>query len=888
MKRIISLMVSISLTVTALLSVMSLNVSAAETIKIACVGDSITAGSNDYNYPMYLQRMLGDGYEIKNFGKGGASVRHAEEAVGDPNWGWGSVNDADGDGMAYFYYDDVAYTSSLEYDADYVFVMMGTNDVGSEDYSYYKPDYYNYLIKPYLDKGAEVIVMTSPTAYSYLMNDHEKINTTIRQMQIEIAEEYNLTLIDMNTATAGRRESFPDGLHGNSSGYMIIAQTIYKEFFGGEVYTVTANTGDAATITLENPNPLFGDYVFTSDSTGVGTVPVLPGTYDAKAKCGVFTGRVDDVSVTGDTTITFTYEAGSENYARSATVYVDSQNDHVKENAIDGDDTTRWQSASEGTAEAPAWLYLDFGATTVFDSVEIFWETARPSETGYVLQISDDAVSWTDITETERTRNEGADAIIFNSTAARYLRVYCTALENEKTTGPSIFEIEVYNVRNFSQLDNAKFVLDIALNQAAALNQNIYTSESWAILASAVNAGQSVKNSNSENADDYTNAATAITNAINGLESTSDGVLAAAVARANAVVRYRYSPESLLVLDGYLAEADTYKDATLEESVIQNMLTCADNIDLAIASLEINNLAAGKNVIIPTDNQTDHPDDYINDGSFTTRWASGGDCSTAPEHVTVDFGTATTVNVLEVYWEAARANEDMVTVQYSQDNVVWNDVTNAVFGGDINNSIKIGESECYYQSITFDAVKARYIRLYVAGHAVFGEKDYVQMSIWELEAYNGVESELSQNSAVTPDFSIIGAQVRDGANGTKDLRFMVGVSANLISNVNSIDDNFTDFGVVMARYDQLTANGLTADDLEVGASFDGVTIKTVPINYMCTVRLDKYGHYYYTVTILGIDDLTRFYSCRAYYKTTNGDIIYSSATATRNASEQKI
>ncbi len=892
MKKLFSIIISAALTATTLLSGMSISAFAAGVIKIACVGDSITAGSSEYNYPMYLQRILGDGYEVKNFGKGGASVHHVEEEVGDVNWGWGSVNDADGDGKAYFYYDDVAYTSSLNYDADYVFVMMGTNDVGSSDYSYYKTDYYDYLIKPYLDNGAQVIVMTSPTAYFYLMQDHNKINTTIRQMQIEIADEHNLTLIDMNTATANRRESFPDGLHGNSSGYMIIAQTVYKEFFGGAVYTLTANAGENATITVENPNPLYGDYVFKADNTGAGTIPILPGTYSATSQYSVYDSSINDISVAGDTTITFTYSGGSENYARNATVYVDSQNTYVKENANDGDDTTRWQSAAEGTEANPAWLYLDFGQITVFDSVEILWETARPSAEGFVLQTSNDAENWTNIAETQRIRNNDTiDTMRFDAVAARYLRVYCTALENSKTTGPSIFEIEVYNIRNYSELDNAKLALNNALDYAATLTQNVYTEASWSVLTSAVTAGEAVKNSGSETASDYTDAALAITSAVDGLQSNADGILNAAINRANAVIRYRYSPDSLAVLDGFLAEAATYKSQLIDDTVAQKMITCANNINSAIGALQINNLAVGKDVIIPSSNQSigeKGTDESLNDGDFTTRWASGGNSSTVPEHVTVDFGSQTTVDVLEIYWETARANPDMITVQYSNDNVVWNDVNNTVFSGDIDNAVKIEGNDCFYQKITFDAVKSRYIRLYIVGTASFNDKNYTQMSIWELEAYNSVEAQLPEASVVTPDFTVLGAQVRNGSNGSKDLRFVISVSQNLISDENTLDASFSDFGVIMARHDELSAQNLTAEDLQLNTSISNVTVKTISANYMCNVNIDKYGYYTYTVTILGIDDLSRFYACRAYYKTTNGDIIYSSACATRNANGQKI
>ena len=49
-------------------------------IKVACIGDSITSGFTLLNpcrdsYPSLLQKMLGDGYEVRNFGVLDAAAR---------------------------------------------------------------------------------------------------------------------------------------------------------------------------------------------------------------------------------------------------------------------------------------------------------------------------------------------------------------------------------------------------------------------------------------------------------------------------------------------------------------------------------------------------------------------------------------------------------------------------------------------------------------------------------------------------------------------------------------------------------------------------------------------------------------------------------------------
>ena len=81
-------------------------------IKVACIGDSITSGFTLLNprrdsYPSLLQKMLGDGYEVRNFGVLDAAARF----------------DADTP-----YVRKKAYTKSLDWNPDIVLIMLGSND----------------------------------------------------------------------------------------------------------------------------------------------------------------------------------------------------------------------------------------------------------------------------------------------------------------------------------------------------------------------------------------------------------------------------------------------------------------------------------------------------------------------------------------------------------------------------------------------------------------------------------------------------------------------------------------------------------------------------------------------------------------------------------------
>ena len=82
-KKLVSTALSLALCGTAVLPMFSGTASAEAKIKIACVGDSITAGvgsQNGQSYPTQLQALLGSKYEVKNFGYSGSTAQ--DDGVG--------------------------------------------------------------------------------------------------------------------------------------------------------------------------------------------------------------------------------------------------------------------------------------------------------------------------------------------------------------------------------------------------------------------------------------------------------------------------------------------------------------------------------------------------------------------------------------------------------------------------------------------------------------------------------------------------------------------------------------------------------------------------------------------------------------------------------------
>lgn len=353
-------------------------------IRVACLGDSITGGNQGDNWPLYLQNCLtylgtadGKTYEVKNHGKGGAAVRHYLESGGD----WVASLDKDGDGQAYFYYDDPAYTTSLEYTPDVAIVQFGTNDAlgGNWDNfdSYFKADYYEYLIKPYLEKGAQVVLAT-PT-YACNGQHDTNVNGKIRDTVIEIAKEYDLPLIDLNKFLEGQNEVFADGLHGNATGYNIMAQKYFTYIFGGELMTATFEVKPGTTIRLKDTDNNIS-YIKVADDAGKAELSFIPGTYNLTVNldCSGYKAVNDTITISETGTISFEQVEGGKNVGLDGTgidcgvsVYGGTNNSAA---LIDGiRDSIGYQPANWNEGD---WCGVELDKAYDVSMLVLYWETA--------------------------------------------------------------------------------------------------------------------------------------------------------------------------------------------------------------------------------------------------------------------------------------------------------------------------------------------------------------------------------------------------------------------------------------------------------------------------------------------------------------------------------
>lgn len=193
-----------------------ITVVAQKTIRISCVGNSITAGSRLANpkqeaYPAQLQQLLGNEYAIKNFGVGGRTV----------------IKDCDRSYMA-----TPAYQEALKSNPDIVTIKLGTNDSRLPyrlQIDSFMADYKT-LIHSFqnLPTPPRIILLLPVTSYltDTMRQTEEAIAKLILPRIRQVAFEEKLELIDMHSITANMPATFPDSLHPDPAGAAIIAKRL--------------------------------------------------------------------------------------------------------------------------------------------------------------------------------------------------------------------------------------------------------------------------------------------------------------------------------------------------------------------------------------------------------------------------------------------------------------------------------------------------------------------------------------------------------------------------------------------------------------------------------------------------------------------------------------
>lgn len=191
------------------------------TLRIACVGDSITRGTfvwgrKHNSYPAQLQQFLGERYCVRGFGVNG----HAAQQTADRP-----------------YRSSRAFVASSAFEPNIVLVMLGTNDARGDNWKGVDAFYADYraLVNHYLslDSTPNVWLLTPPTLFKlgrsssvrYGMSEAAigEISSAVRR----IGPELGCRVIDINEVTAAHPEAFRfDGVHPGAAGATLIARAV--------------------------------------------------------------------------------------------------------------------------------------------------------------------------------------------------------------------------------------------------------------------------------------------------------------------------------------------------------------------------------------------------------------------------------------------------------------------------------------------------------------------------------------------------------------------------------------------------------------------------------------------------------------------------------------
>ncbi len=430
MKKIISAIIAVAMVITSFATVAVMTVSADEVIKVACVGDSITDnGKSAFSYPAQLQHMLGDGYDVRNFGYGGTTAMK--------------------DGAPLSYWGRSEYTDSKNFQPDIVIFMLGTNDAAGDNQDkakdHFKADYKE-LIQNYINLASapEVYVATAP----YTRDEPRKtgVSDIIIPAQLEVAEELGLTVIDSHGLTTEFSSYFTDGLHPNTPGYYLLAQVFYKEIFKGTVYDVTITAEPNATVSLEG-------YSVKADAEGKAVIPAAAGERSFTTNLVGFGTASKTVTVDGNITVDMTdgFDA-IQNLALNATAFDERggrglyEASRVVSNLNDGNPDTPWQAS--GNVENPLqnlWVGFEFDEPTKLDQAILWWEeaTACPTNGGYAVEYSVDGENYDDVTGLTITRANAVDTCNFDAVTAKSIRFVLK--QGQGKALPQLYEIELYN-----------------------------------------------------------------------------------------------------------------------------------------------------------------------------------------------------------------------------------------------------------------------------------------------------------------------------------------------------------------------------------------------------------------------------------------------------------
>lgn len=195
-------------------------------LKVACIGNSVTEGvgttdASLYSYPVAIGRLLGDGYEVRNFGVSCSTALRKGTDSGRP----------------FAYIDTERCREAVAYQPDIVVIKLGGNDSKPDNWQY-KDEFvadYQVIIDmfKFLPSLPEIYICTPVDAKvgdpSKIWGINKKvISDEIVPMVCSIAHDNRIRTVDLHDAYVGEDNlCYNDNIHPTDRGAALIARKIY-------------------------------------------------------------------------------------------------------------------------------------------------------------------------------------------------------------------------------------------------------------------------------------------------------------------------------------------------------------------------------------------------------------------------------------------------------------------------------------------------------------------------------------------------------------------------------------------------------------------------------------------------------------------------------------
>ena len=209
-------------------------------IRVACVGDSITAGdgvSKGNRYPQQLGRMLGDKWDVQEFGVSGATLLNAGDRP---------------------YQKEYLFKRAVELKADVIIIMLGTNDTKPNNWALidgFEADYRDLITKLTAPNTKPHIFIARPCVVlgkgafgiteEVLLKEMPKIDAIAKEVGADVVDIHAI----MSAAAKEKPALIPDTVHPDAEGAALLAQAFFK--------AITSKDYDGLPTVLPPPAPRY-------------------------------------------------------------------------------------------------------------------------------------------------------------------------------------------------------------------------------------------------------------------------------------------------------------------------------------------------------------------------------------------------------------------------------------------------------------------------------------------------------------------------------------------------------------------------------------------------------------------------------------------------------